>query len=153
MGLHEKIDGDLKDALRAKDQIKLSTLRMLRAGMLNLAIDKKKEMLDDAEVIDTISKEIKQHRDSIEGFQKGNRQDLVDKEKAELAILESYMPAQLTREEVSAYVNEAIASLGALTNKDMGRVMKAVMEKVKGRAEGKLVSEIAAGLLSGHGGR
>ena len=142
MTLQEKIDNDLKDALRAHDEIKLSTLRMLRASLKNLEIDKKKDKLDDADVIDIISKDIKRHRDSIESFQKGLRQDLVEKEQKELAVLQAYMPAQLSRDDVIAIVKDAVAQTCASTKSDTGKVMKLVMEKAKGRADGKLVNEI-----------
>ena len=147
MTLEERIDSDLKEALRARNEVKLSTLRMLKAALKNTQIDKRKDKLDDPEVIEIIAKEIKKHRDSIDGFQKGNRQDLVDKEQKELSILQAYMPAQLSREEVIAIVKDAITQCGAATKADTGKVMKLVMEKVKGRAEGKLVNEMVSGHL------
>ncbi|MFH1406793.1 MAG: GatB/YqeY domain-containing protein [Candidatus Omnitrophota bacterium] len=147
MTLQETIDNDLREALRARDDIKVSTLRMLKAAFNNIQIDKRKDKLDDAEVIDAIAKDIKKHRDSIESFQKGNRQDLVEKEQKELAVLEGYMPPQLSQEEIIAIVKEAIADTGASSKADMGKVMKLVMEKTRGRADGKLVSETVSSQL------
>lgn len=144
MTLEEKIEVDLKEALKARDAIRVSTLRMLKAGTKNLAIEKRVEKLEDKDVLSVISKQIKQHRDSIEGFTKGGRQDLVDKEKAELAILEAYMPKQLPPEQLRAIIKSTIEKVGAKSKADMGKVMKAVMEEVKGQADGKLVSQIVS---------
>lgn len=151
MTLEERIDADLKEALKSKDAVRVSTLRMLKAGMQNLAIEKRVEKLEDKDVISVISKQVKQHHDSIEGFTKGARQDLVDKEKAELAILESYMPKQLSSEELKTIVKSAIEKIGATSKADMGKVMKAVMEQVQGQADGKLVSQLVSEALAGEG--
>ncbi|KPK41471.1 MAG: hypothetical protein AMJ78_05445 [Omnitrophica WOR_2 bacterium SM23_29] len=144
MTLEEKIEVDLKEALKARDAIRVSTLRMLKAGTKNLAIEKRVEKLEDKDVLSVISKQVKQHRDSIEGFTKGGRQDLVDKEKAELAILEAYMPKQLPPEQLRALIKSTIEKVGAKSKADMGKVMKAVMEEVKGQADGKLVNQIVS---------
>jgi len=144
MTLEEKIEVDLKEALKARDAIRVSTLRMLKAGTKNLAIEKRVEKLEDRDVLSVISKQVKQHRDSIEGFTKGGRQDLVDKEKAELAILEAYLPKQLPPEQLRAIIKSTIEKVGAKSKADMGKVMKAVMEEVKGQADGKLVSQIVS---------
>lgn len=140
----ERINDDLKEALRAKDALRLSTLRMVKAGIKNLAIDKRVEKLDDKDVIAVLSKQIKQHKDSIEGFMKGNRQDLVDKEKAELAILESYMPRQLSSDELRVIVKASILSIGASGKADMGKVMKKAMEEAAGAADGGVLSRIVS---------
>lgn len=138
------MDADLKKALKAKDAIRVSTLRMVKAAMKNLAIEKRAEKLEDKDVMSIISKQIKQHRDSIEQFAKGNRQDLVDKEKAELAILESYLPKQLSAEELNVIVKSAIEKAGAKGKADMGKVMKAAMEDAKGAADGKMLSQMVS---------
>lgn len=142
--LEKKINDDLKGAMKEKKTIKIETLRMLKAEIKNLAISKKGTSLEDKDVFQIISKQIKQHRDSIETFSKGGREDLAKKEKQELEILQSYLPKQLSKEEVVSIVKQAIVETGAASRSDMGKVMKVVMEKVKGAAEGKLVSQIVA---------
>ncbi len=142
MTLEEKMDTDLKEALKAKDAIRVSTLRMVKAGIKNLAIERRVEKSEDKDVISIISKQIKQHRDSIEQFAKGNRQDLVDKEKAELSVLESYLPNQLSAEELKVIVKSAIEKVDAKGRADMGKVMKAAMEDAKGAADGKMLSQM-----------
>lgn len=142
MNLEEKILNDYKEAMKNKDNIKSSTLSFLRAEMMNVAIEKRKKVLDDPEVIAVIKKHIKQHQDSIEQFGKGNRQDLVDKESKELEILRSYLPAELPPEEIKKIIEEVIAVTAAQGMKDMGRVMKEVNAKIAGRADGKLVSDL-----------
>ncbi len=144
MTLEEKIDADMKEAMKAKAEIQLSTIRMLRAAMKNLAIEKKAEKLEDRDVMGIIAKQIKQHKDSIEGFTKGSRQDLVDKETAELKILEAYMPKMLPAGELNAIVKSAIAAVGAKGRADMGKVMKAAMEEAKGAADGKMLSQMVS---------
>ncbi len=147
MGLKEKIDADTKEALKAGAKDKVSALRMLSAALKNKQIDKRRPLTDE-EVIETVHSLIKQRKDSIEQFAKGGRQDLVDKETTELRILEAYLPPQLTREEIEAKVREAVAQTGARGAKDMGKVMKALMPMVAGRADGKLVSELVKQALS-----
>lgn len=144
MALEERIEADLKEALKSKEAIRVSALRMLRAAMQNLAIEKRVEKLEDKDVISIISKQIKQHHDSIDGFTKGGRQDLVDKEKTELVILEAYMPKQLSPEELKAIIKSAIEKVGAKSKADMGEVMRAVMEETKGQADGKLISQLVS---------
>lgn len=144
MTLEERVDADLKESLKAKDAIRVSTLRMVKAAMKNLAIEKHAGKLEDKDVTGIISKQIKQHHDSIEQFMKGNRQDLVDKEKAELAILESYLPKQLPAEELKVIVRSAIEKVGAKGRADMGKVMKAAMEEAKGAADGKMLSQMVS---------
>ncbi len=144
MTLEEKIDADLKEAMKAKAEIKVSTIRMLRAGMKNLAIEKKAEKLEDKDVLSIISKQVKQHKDSIDQFAKGNRQDLVDKEKAELAILGSYMPKLLSADELKVIIKSAIEKVGAKGRADMGKVMKAAMEEGKGAIDGKMLSQMVS---------
>ncbi len=142
--LEKKINDDLKGAMKEKKTIRIETLRMLKAEIKNVTISKKGTSLEDKDVFQIISKQIKQHRDSIETFFKGGREDLAEKEKQELEILQSYLPKQLSKEEVVSIVKQAIAETGAASRSDMGKVMKVVMEKVEGAAEGKLVSQIVA---------
>lgn len=146
MGLREKIDADTKDALKSGAKDKLSTLRMLNAALKNKQIDKRRPLTEE-EVIETARSLIKQRKDSIEQFAKGGRQDLVDKETAEVVVLEAYLPKQLSREELDAMVRDAIAQTGAQGAKDMGKVMKALLPMIGGRADGKLVSELVKNAL------
>jgi len=146
MGLRDKIDADTKDALKSGAKDKLSTLRMLNAALKNKQIDKRRPLTEE-EVIETVRSLIKQRKDSIEQFAKGGRQDLVDKETAEVAVLETYLPQQLAREEIEVMVRDAISQTGAQGAKDMGKVMKALIPMVGGRADGKLVSELVKNAL------
>ena len=146
MGLREKIDADTKEALKAGAKDKVSTLRMLNAALKNKQIDKRRPLTEE-EVIETVRSLIKQRKDSIEQFAKGGRQDLVDKETAEVAVLETYLPQQLAREELEAMVRDAISQTGAQGARDMGKVMKALIPMVGGRADGKLVSELVKNAL------
>jgi len=141
MELREKINADIKDALKSGAKDKVSALRMLSAALKNKEIDKRRPLTDE-EVIETIRTLIKQRKDSIEQFTKGGRQDLADKETAEVAFLEVYLPQQLTREELEAMVREAVAQTGAQGARDMGKVMKALVPMAAGRADGKLLSEL-----------
>lgn len=142
-----KLDDDLKEAMKKKDSIKVSTLRMVKAAIQNMTIEKRTESLEDGDILKIISKQIKQREDSIEQFTKGQRSDLAEKETAELEILKMYLPPPLSGDELIAITKEAITEVGAQSKKDMGKVMKIVMEKVKGRADGKAVSQIVSGQL------
>jgi uncharacterized protein len=144
MTFEERMNADLKEALKAKDAIRVSTLRMVKAAIKNLAIDKRAEKIADKDVIGIISKQIKQHHDSIEQFAQGGRQDLVDKEKAELAILEPYLPEQLPAEELKALIISAMEKVGAKGKADMGKVMKSAMEEAKGAVDGKMLSQMVS---------
>jgi uncharacterized protein len=146
MGLREKIDADTKDALKSGAKEKLSTLRMLNAALKNKQIDKRRSLTDE-EVVETVRSLIKQRRDSVEQFAKGGRQDLVDKETAEIGVLELYLPQQLSREELEAMVRVAVTRTEAQGAKDMGKVMKALIPLVGGRADGKLLSELVKNAL------
>jgi len=145
--LHKKIAEDLKDSVKRKDGICTSTLRMLTADIKNLAIEKKSDELDDDQVIKIIAKQVKQHRDSIEVFKKGNRDDLVEKEAKELEILKSYLPEQLTEQEIGEVVRKVIDQSGATSKSDFGKVMKLSMQELKGCADGKTVSSVVQRLL------
>ena len=140
--LRDRLGQDLAAGLKNKDSTRVSVIRMLMAAVKNREIEKRVDKLDDKEVISVIKKSVKQHKDSIEQFQKGNREDLVEKEKAELLVLEGYLPKQLTREEIEPIVKEAIKKAGASSRSDTGKVMKLVMGEISGNADGKMVSQI-----------
>jgi len=142
MTLVERIDSDLKDAMRAKNATRLSVLRMLKAALKNAAIEKggADTQLSDADAIQVIRKQLKQREDSIESFEKGGRAELAAKEKEELSILQSYLPQPMSADEVARVVRETIAEVGATSRAQMGAVMKAVQTKVGGRADGKTLS-------------
>ncbi len=146
--LTDKIAADLKAAMLAKNATRLSTLRMLKSAVEYHKIEKKQENLTDADVTTVIKKQIKQRQDSIEGFEKGNRADLADKEKAELTILKSYLPEELSLAQLEEIVKAVIAEVGATTKADMGKVMKAVQAKTAGRADNRLVSQLVSAKLA-----
>jgi hypothetical protein len=146
MSLQDKLSTDLKTAMRSKEELRVSVLRLLLSAM-NYAEIAQQKKLDDAGIISVIQKEIKQRRESIEAYEKGSRADLADKEKAELAILQEYMPAQMGRDEVIALVEKAIAEVGARGPGDKGKVMQKLMPQVKGKADGGEVSNIVTELL------
>jgi uncharacterized protein YqeY len=143
MTLQERIDTDLKDAMRAKDATRLGVLRMLKSAVKNSAIEKggASATLEDNEAIAVIRKQVKQRQDSIESFEKGGRPELAAKEKEELAVLQQYLPQQLGADELQKVVRDTIAELNASTKAQMGAVMKAVQMKIAGRADGKTVSQ------------
>lgn len=147
MTLKEQLNNTMKEAMRARDELRLSTVRMVRSMVQNREIDKKQE-LDDQGVRDVISTLVKQRRESIRLYEEGNRQDLADKEKAELEILLGFLPAQLNTAEISELVARAIAEAGVTSIKDMGKIMKVVTPMTAGRADGKVVSDIVKELLS-----
>lgn len=146
--LEEKILNDYQEAMKNKDTLKASVLSFLRAELLNVAIAKKKKKLDGNDIISVIRKQIKERQDSIEQFKSGNRIDLAEKETKELEILKSYLPPQLTEDEIKKIIEEAILASDASSLKDMGRLMKEVTEKIAGRADGKLVSDLVKERLS-----
>jgi len=148
MALKERLDQDMKVAMREKAQLRLGTIRMLKSAIKYREIELMKP-LDDAGVEGVVATEIKRRRDSVEQYKAGNRMDLADKEAAEIVILQAYLPQQLTEAEVRAKVEEAVKKVGAQGPKDMGAVMKALLPEVQGRAEGKLVSELVKARLSG----
>ncbi len=140
--LEEKIFNDYKQALKSKDAIKNSVLNFLRAEIMNVAIAKKKPKIDDSEITAVIRKQIKERQDSIEQFEKGNRQDLADKEAREIEVLKDYLPLDMPIDEIKKIVEEAVVLTGAVNMKDMGKVMKEVTAKVAGRADGRIVSDL-----------
>lgn len=146
MSLKEKLQEDWKTALKSKDSFKASVLSMARAAILQREkTDGSK--LSDEEVIDVLSKEVKQRKESIADFEKGNRQDLVEQTQNEVAILLDYLPQQLTEQEIEEIVKSAVNEVGASSMKDMGKVMSAIMPHVKGRSDGKTVSRIVKQFL------
>ena len=151
MTIAERIDSDLKDAMRAKDAGKLGVLRMLKSAMKYAAIEKSgaEGQLDDAEATQVIRKQVKQRQDSIEGFEKGGRAELAAKEKDELAILSAYLPQAMSSEELSAAVRDAIAEVGATSRAQMGAVMKVLQGKIAGRADGRTLSQEVQRQLAG----
>jgi uncharacterized protein YqeY len=148
MALRERLDEDLKSAMRAKDSLRMNTVRALKSAVKYREIELMKP-LDDAGILGVMATEIKRRRDSVEQYRAGNRADLADKEEAEIKILQEFLPQQLTQEEVEAKVAEVVARVGAQGPKDMGAVMKALLPEVQGRADGKVVSELVKRRLAG----
>lgn len=148
LSLKEKLIGDMKAAMKAKDEgkLRLTVIRMARAAIKNAEIDKKHDF-DDAEVIDILAREVKMRRDAIPEFEKGNRPDAVAKLKEEIEILLDYLPQQLGAEEIRELAAQVIADVGAYGPKDLGKVMGALTPKTKGRTDGKLVNQIVRELL------
>jgi uncharacterized protein YqeY len=141
MTLQERIDADLKDAMRAKDAGRLGVLRMLKSALKYAAIEKADESgMDDVAASQVIRKQVKQRQDSIESFEKGGRPELAAKEKEELEMLNAYLPKGLSDDELAALVRDTIAEIGATSKAQMGAVMKALQAKVAGRADGKTLS-------------
>jgi uncharacterized protein YqeY len=149
MSLKEQIVGDMTAAMKAKDAARTSTLRMLKAAMVNREIEKGGE-LDDEELSKLLRSQLKQRRDSVEQYEKGGRQDLVDKETAEIVVIERYLPQAASTEEIEQAVAAAIAETGATSMKEMGAVMKATMARLAGkRPDGRIVSETVKKKLAG----
>ena len=148
--LDDQIMQDLKEAMKAKDQAAMTTLRALKSALKYAAIEKlgAEGVLPEADAVAVIRKQIKQRRDSVEQFTAGGRPELAEKETAEIAVLERYLPAALTEAELEAMVDAAIAELGATGKQDMGRVMKALQERAAGRADGKVLSQLVAKRLA-----
>lgn len=146
MSLKERLQEDWKAAMKARDSFRAGVINMARAAVLfREKTDGSK--LDDEAVIDVLSKEIKQRRDATIEYEKGNRQDLVDQANNEIKILLEYLPQQLTEEEIKEIVVNAVSEVGAVSIKDMGKLMTAIMTKLKGRADGKLVNQIVKDIL------
>ena len=143
MKLQERVDSDLKDAMRAKGATKLGVLRMLKSALKYAEIEKSgtEADLSETEAVQVIRKQVKQRQDSIESFEKGGRADLAAKEKEELSILNAYLPQAMSSDELSKLVRESIAEIGATSKAQMGAVMKAAQAKVAGRADGKTLSQ------------
>jgi len=148
MALRERLDEDLKSAMRAKDSLRMNTIRGLKSAVKYREIELMKP-LDDAGILGVAATEIKRRRDSVEQYRAGNRPDLADKEEAEIRLLQDYLPQQLSAAELEAKVDEVMARVGAMGPKDMGAVMKALLPDVQGRADGKVVSELVKQRLAG----
>ena len=146
--LREKIADDMRRAMKAREAVRVAALRMLMAAVKNAEIEKRHELSDD-EVLDVVTREAKRRRESIEAFEKAGREDLVAKETAELTVLDSYLPDRLSDEELATLVDAAIAETGADSPKQMGEVMKALMPKLRGRADGGQVSALVKARLGG----
>lgn len=144
--LKDKLKDDLKSAMKDKDTVRKNVVQMIRSGVLQYEKDNK-VTLDDDGILEVIAKQLKQRRDSLPEYEKSGRDDLIAQLKREMELLMEYLPAQLTHEELEAIVKEAVESTGAVSIKDMGKVMAAVMPKTKGRADGKEINKIARALL------
>ncbi|WP_405115990.1 GatB/YqeY domain-containing protein [Paenibacillus sp. FSL K6-1217] len=140
MNLSERLNEDMKQAMKSKDKFTLSTIRMVRSTIKYLEIDLKRT-LDDNEVLDILSREIKQRKDALQEFESAGRDELAASTKAEIEIIIKYLPQQLTEEEIKVIVQQTIQETGASSKSEMGKVMSALMPKVKGRADGKLVNQ------------
>ena len=147
MNLKEKLTADLKEAMKQGDAVRKETIRALRGAIRNAEIDRGRE-LTGAELLDVIARQAKQRRDSIEQYRRGNRPDLVEQESRELAVIETYLPRQLTDDEIAARADAVIAELGVTGMKGMGAVMKRLTTELKGRADGKRISQIVRQRLS-----
>ena len=148
MSLREQLDADLLKAVRSKDELRRSALRLIKASLQAEEKSQGKALGDDG-VIQILSREAKRRRESIDAFQKGNRPDLVEREEAELALISSYLPQQLSAEEITEIARSVIDETGAGGPGDRGKVMGKLMPQVKGKADGKLVSQIVGELLAG----
>lgn len=150
MNLKEQIQNDLKDAMRAKDEQKLSIVRMLKSAIQYYEIQKGGAgyTASDEDVVDVVGKEIKKRKESIELYEQGGRPELAEKEKKEIEVLQTYLPEQLSEDEIKKIVEEAINQTGASEMKDMGKVMSALMPKIKGKADNSIVSTLVREKLS-----
>ena len=146
MSLAENLEQDMKEALRNKEEKRLSTIRFLRSQIKNREIDKKLPLTDE-EIIEIIQKGIKQRKEILPDLERASRQDLIEQANKEIATLQSYLPAQLSSEELKQIIGEAIKEVGATSPRDMGKVMGALMPRVKGKADGKVLSELIKALL------
>ena len=149
MTLQSQVDNDIKEAMRARETVRLNALRLLKSAMKNAAIEKggAETMLDEAEASAVIRRQIKQRQDAIEGFEKGGRPELAATERAEIEVLSAYLPAALSPDEVTALAREAIAEAGATSKQQMGAVMKIATAKAAGRVDGKTLSQAVQKLL------
>lgn len=144
--LQERVQADLGDAMRARDEVRKSSLRMLIAAIKNAAIEARKD-LDDAAVLAIVQKQVKQRRESVVEFRKGNREDLVAVEEAEIEVLSAYLPVQVSREEIFAAARKVVAETGASGPRDMGKVMPALTKQFGASADGRTISEVVRELL------
>ena len=148
MSLKETLNNELKEALRAKDELRKTTIRGALAAIKQVEVDQRKE-LEDADILGILQKEVKSRKETIADAEKAERPDMIEQAEAEIAILEKFLPKGLSEEEVEAIVRETIAEVGAASMSDMGKVMGAVMPKIKGRADGGVVNQLVRKLLAG----
>lgn len=148
MSLLERLNNDMKEAMKSKEKDKLSVIRMIKASLQNEGIKLGKKELSEEEELTVLSREVKQRKDSLQEFEKAGREDLVEKIRTELQYVEAYLPKQLSEEELSEIVKETIFETGAASKADMGKVMAAIMPKVKGKADGSLVNKLVQQHLS-----
>ncbi|MBP9771041.1 GatB/YqeY domain-containing protein [Candidatus Gracilibacteria bacterium] len=148
MSLKDQIQKDLIENMKAKNEAAVGAIRMLKTAIMKFETAGEAKTANDEEIIQLVNKEIKQRKDSIEQFEKGNRPELAAKEKAEMAFLEKYMPAQMSEDEIKAVIKEGMAATGASTKADLGKLMGAIMPKVKGKADGGLVNRLVQSMLA-----
>lgn len=148
MNLKDQLFQDLKVAMKAGDKTRLGVIRLLRAKIGEMEIAKKRDLTDD-ELLSVLTSAVKQRKESISQYEQGNRQDLVEKEQAELEIIQKYLPEQLSEDKVKSIIADAIAETGAQSMQDLGQVMKIVMGRVKGQADGKMVNQLVRESLQG----
>lgn len=141
MSLKERLANDLKEAMKSKDQLRKNVITLIRSDIKQIEVDKRVE-LEEQDIIDVISRQLKQRKDALDEFHKGGRQDLVEQTEQEVQYLLQYLPEQMSEEEITNIVKETISELGANSIKEMGKVMAAVIPKVKGRADGKIVNQV-----------
>ncbi|MDF0552898.1 GatB/YqeY domain-containing protein [Kamptonema sp. UHCC 0994] len=149
MTLRERIDTDIKTAMKSKEKVRLETVRSIKKVLLEKEVSARPEALTESQEMEVLVQIAKQRRDSIEQYNKAGRQDLAEQEAAELAIIEEYLPAQMSDAEVSAVLDEIIVSVAATSAKDMGKVMGAAMQQLKGKADGKKIQEMVKAKLNG----
>lgn len=147
--LEDQLQKDYVQAMKDRDTVKSSTVNFLRAQLKNVRIEKRSETLEDKDVVTVIKKQIKQRQDSIEQYEKGGRKDLADKETAEMAVLKSYLPEELSAQALQQFVEQAIRETNAQSMKDMGNVIKAVAARAQGRADNRAISELVKTALAG----
>jgi uncharacterized protein YqeY len=147
MTMQDRLTEAMKDAMRAKDSLRLNTVRLIRTAVKNREIDARRE-LDEQEIVAVLSTLVKQRRESAQAYREGGRPELADKEEQELAVIQEFLPAQLGEEEVRGIIEEAVAETGATSMKDMGKVMKVVTARTVGRADGRVVSDLVKARLS-----
>ena len=147
MALKDQLQADLKTAMKEKDKVRKSTVTLIRAAILQVEKDQKVELADE-QILEIIAKQLKQRRDGLAEFEKAKRDDLIQQAHEEIEIITSYLPTQLTIDEIKVIVNETIQETGAVDAKDMGKIMSALMPKTKGRADGKLVNQVVRELLA-----
>ncbi len=145
--IKQRLNDDLRQALKARDELKCGVIRFLLSD-INYAEIAKQAPLEESDILGVIAKEVRQHRESIDAFKQGNRQDLASREEAELSILQSYLPQQMGREEIAAAARQVIKEVGAEGMKDKGKVMSSLMPRLKGKAEGRIINEVVTELLS-----